>query len=186
MPRIVTAVSSGAIDYDANCYVSLAYADAFFRAKLEGEEWVAQSEEMRERALISATAAIDNLLAGQSADKYDAIDAEQPLMFPRSWDRDDSGTLEIPDDIENAACLLALHLLRLQTGAAGPIDGDELRRIGAQSVSMDGLSVGLGPRSWSTWPGEVKRLVAPYWRRAGRTTEGPGTKPRWTRGWVGT
>jgi hypothetical protein len=59
-----------------NSYVTLEEADAYLEAR--SSKWVASSEEQRERALVQATALIDDLhWLGQ------AIDVEQPLSWPR-------------------------------------------------------------------------------------------------------
>jgi hypothetical protein len=190
MAKLIVPVTAGALDYEANCYVSLAEADAFFRTTLEGLWWLEEAELYRELSLVSATNAIEQLLRGQDGDKYDSVTTAtrprgQPLQFPRAQDRENStGTLVVPRDIKDGCCLLGLHVLREYQGANGPIDADEARRIGASVTYADGMSTSFGHTGPTTWPAAVEHLVFPYWKRCGETTEGPGTARRWTERWV--
>ena len=189
MPTITTPLSAGAIDYDANCYVSFAETNTYFDSRLSGIWWGQQEAEYRQMALIEATSAIEHLLQGQDADKYDAVTTDarpkgQPLQFPRSWDRNASGTLVIDPDLKEATYLLALHLLKLEFGAAGAVDGETIERMGLGNLGHDGISASRARISWSTWPLDVRHLIEPFWKRSAKTTEGPAEQPRWTRNWV--
>lgn len=183
---IITAIAASTT---ANSFVTLVYARDFFEPKLEWRDWGAErfSEEDRERALISATADIDGVCraAAMADEKYDPVDTEQALVFPRAWDYNDSGTLEIPDDIEDATCWLALHLLRQNEGG-DLIDVTAMQEQGVSSLSASGVSVTRSAGVWQgDWPKQVRRLVAPFVRRGGKITTSPTRPRRWTEGWVG-
>ena len=189
MAKLIEAVTTGTLSYSATSYVTLDYADGYFGDTLEGMWWLKQDEAEREAALVSATNSIEGLLTGQDADKYDSITTAarpkgQPLQFPRSWDRNGSGTLVVPSEVKDGQCLLALHLLRLYHGYGGAIDAEDMRRINAASSSQDGVSVSMDATPPTTWPQEVQRRIFPFWNRNGDTTEGPSSERRWTRGWV--
>ena len=190
MPTITTPLTAGAIVYTANCYVSLAEADHYFDDRLSGRWWGDQDKALREMALVEATSAIEHLLAGQDGDKYDMVTTAarpkgQPLQFPRSWDRNDSGTLIVDPTLKEGTYLLALHLLKRELGAAGIVDGENMVRIGLRVTTTDGVFASIANYSWSEWPREVKNLISPFWKRQGETTEGPAEQRRWTAGWVG-
>lgn len=190
MPTITTPLTAGAIVYAANCYVSLAEADAYFGDRLSGIWWAVQDKHYREMALIEATSSIEHLLAGQDGDKHDTVQTDarpkgQPLQFPRSFDRNASGTLIVDPNLKEGAYLLALHLLKLELGAAGVVDGENMERLGLGSAGADGVSASRAYVAWSQWPREVRKLIEPFWKRQGDTTEGPADERRWTAGWVG-
>jgi len=177
MAQVIEAVTSGTLSYSANSYCTLAYADAYHALSLEGLWWQEQPAEDRERALISATRAIEALLRGQDADKYDSVRTTshpdgQPLQFPRSWDVA-SGTLLVPTNAKHGQCLLALHVLKQHKGAAGITDGEEMARLGLRVSTTDGVFASRWLAMPRYWPQDVKDLVFPYWKRDGETTEGP-------------
>jgi len=190
MPQITTPLTAGAINYSANCYVSLAEADAYFGDRLSGRFWVAQDNDLRAMALIEATSQIEHLLAGQDGDKYDSVTTTarpkgQPLQFPRSWDRENStGTLVVDPNLKEGTYLLALHLLKVELGAAGVVDGAEMERLGLGSSGGDGVSASVQFIRWSQWPREVRNLISPFWKRQGDTVEASPEQRRWTQGWV--
>ena len=186
---IIEAVSSGAIDYDANSYVSASYADGYFGKGLRGRFWREQEKADREDALIDATQAIEHLLRGQDYDKYDQTRTAtrprgQPLQFPRGVDTV-AGSLVVPPDIKDAQCLLALHFLREYLGEGPVVDADAMQAQGITSSSTDGVSATRNAVNPVTWPMEVQRLVMPFWDRAAQTTEAPfGVQPEPFNQWV--
>lgn len=177
----------------ANSYVDLHFADDFFGDGLDGGDWLSFSVNDRTRALISATTkdkdGIDMVLRAHGGAwlKYDLVDPEQTLLFPQSGDTDDSGDLEILDEVEEATCRLALHLLKKRRGDFGPIDPGEMRDRGVSSVSSGGLSVSRGSATWTNWPPDVKNLLMGFIQRGGRVMPGGSVRRRlWHEGWLGT
>lgn len=170
---------------DANAYVTLAFADAFFGDGLEGTDWFGFDDSNRTRALISATCRDDDSLdvqlkaSGAWYGKYDVNDPEQTLMFPRSDDRDDSGDLEIPDDVEEATCRLALWMLRRRRGDFGPVDVGAMHAQGLVAVSTGTVNVSAYTTPWNNWPQAVKLLMSKYIERGARTI--PGESVDWAR-----
>ena len=100
------------------------------------------------------------------------VDPEQGLMFPRSTDVDDSGGYEIPADVEEATCHLALFLLRKKRGELGPVDVGAMHAQGLSAAGSGALSVSAGRVPWNNWPPEVKLLMAKYRERGARTVAG--------------
>ena len=186
-PSLIATVAAT----DANSYVTLAFADLWFRDGLDGEDWVSFGDPQRTRALIAATCrdplSIDVQLKALGAwyNKYDWVDPEQALMFPRSIDRDDSGDLEIPDKVEEATCHLALHLLRQRRGDFGPVDVGAMHAQGIASVSAGAMSISAGRIPWNNWPPVVKLLMSEFLERGARTV--PGQAEFWPnkRWWAG-
>lgn len=117
---------------NANSYITLADADAYFANLLNGADWAAFTSDKRERALISATLVIERLQL-----RGDAATTTQALTFPRATD------YAIPVTIQNAQCMQALWMLQQQ---AEPelLDRAALRAQGVTSMSLDGLSESYG------------------------------------------
>jgi hypothetical protein len=140
-------------------YGTAADGDTYFSTRLGGEVWDAASTEDKNKALTSATMAIDALAfrgvknavyvlysnlpvdvcdppptldCGVSRAALAAADASQPLQFPRGADT------TVPADIEYATYEEALALLT----AGGPNAAYyELARHGIQSEAFTGVSV---------------------------------------------
>ena len=177
MPPIVTPVDdSGDIQYAANSYVSFDEAQAYLEDITEEHEWPRADETRttKERLLIRATRReIEPLLSRQGEDRWDTA-TPQPLMFPRSWDMDpNTGLLWVPPDIRNATALLAVWLYGRRGTDADPVDAEKAFEQRIREFEVGDLHVVFGRHSWRAWPPAVKALVAPYWGRGGRTTEGP-------------
>lgn len=82
-------------------YGSIAGADRYFSEQLYGELWTVSSTELKQKALITATRAIDNLrFAGRKNV------ATQPLEYPRN------GDTEVPASIQRATYEEALARLK--------------------------------------------------------------------------
>lgn len=85
---------------DDNSYIALADAETYFNERLNADAWDDSEDDDKKRAIIMATAAIDNLnFTGEKTD------TDQTLQFPRF---DDSS---IPTEIEQATYECALSLL---------------------------------------------------------------------------
>lgn len=90
-----------------DAYLIAQDADLFFQKRLKAELWFESSYEDRNKALIQATFLIDNLnFAG------DIAEVGQVLQFPRANTfQNSTKDVEIPVEIKNACCLIALKLL---------------------------------------------------------------------------
>jgi hypothetical protein len=114
-PTLVATAGSGS----ANSYVTRANASTYLDARLNVTVWTAASDEDKDRALISATRALD----GAPWIGFRASDT-QALAWPRTYalkpDRPyDTGsddiyfaTTTVPQAVQDATCELALELLR--------------------------------------------------------------------------
>lgn len=87
-------------------YADEAYADAYFAQRLGAEKWTGAVSEDKPKALAEATRLID--LVPLVGVKYDE---EQPREFPR--DVDEGG--EVPAEVMDACCEVALALLQGRT-----------------------------------------------------------------------
>ena len=95
-----------------NSYVDVAYADSFFADYLDSDTWNNTTEEMKSKALITATSLIDNSYIWKGV-KYDE---NQALQFPRIYTGCQDGTPEgeVPTAIKDATCIQAQYLLKNQ------------------------------------------------------------------------
>jgi hypothetical protein len=184
-PSLIATVAAT----DANSYVTLAFADLWFRDGLDADDWISFDDGLRTRALIAATCrdpeSIDVQLKALGAwyNKFDWVDPEQALMFPRSIDYDDNGDLEIPDKVEEATCHLALWLLRKRRGDLGPVDVGAMHSQGVVAVSTGAVNVNTYRPVWSNWPQVVKLLMGEFLHRGATTIPGRGTGASTRRWW---
>lgn len=143
MADVVTIIATKGAS-NANSYVTLAEADAYFTARLDCAQWTDSSNDDKRRALIMATRAVDALTF-----KYARETTTQSLAFPRVgaptherhvlYGEDDVTTI-IPTDVKNAVYEQALQIL---TSGAGGGGGDlaELRKQGVKTQSIGDVTV---------------------------------------------
>lgn len=181
MASLIICTPGGATD---NAYVTLAQANTHFALGLRNDTWLAWDAEDRERAIIQATAEIENqggtrryLLSPARenfpAGPYDAGNtngvANQALHFPRTQDATTiSGvvTKQIPPGIKAAVCEQAYWLLE-RRDAPDLVDRAAMRSQGVTSVSIDGHSesyaataevpAGIAPLAWAQLKAFVRR-----------------------------
>ncbi|MBM3499406.1 MAG: hypothetical protein FJX74_12130 [Armatimonadetes bacterium] len=151
---------------NANAYVALAAADAYFADTLEGREWLGFGREDRARALLSATRKIDEEFRYYGR-PHDTV-TPQALKFPRDGDYDSSGALRIPDGIRYATCELALHLLCAEK-QPDLLDRERLQEQGVRRLSVDGVAEQYRPGVWDNIPRRVRKLLRPFIDAGGRT-----------------
>lgn len=161
MPTI-TCTPGGATD---NSYITLANATSYFTNTLREATWLGYSQGDRERALIQATAEIENLGGTKPVDSpsrplfagtpYD-VSTPQALHFPRTGDRTSGGTLTVPPGVAAAVCEQAWWLLERNANAP-LVDRQQLQAEGVRQIGMDGLSetyvntgipLGIAPQAW--------------------------------------
>jgi len=179
MPQpVIDATVGGA---SANSYATPAWAGAYFADKLESERWVAFPEEDRARALIAATARVEEESPFWDV-PYDTW-TPQALYFPRRCDRDPSGVLVVPDRVKIACAELALHLLQ-QRAAPELVDRLALQAQGVETVQVGEVQERFRGEG-TDLPLKVQRLLSPFIRRAVRiVTESCAPRRHWTDGWV--
>jgi len=124
-----------------NSYVSLDEADTYFETRLRADDWFETDCEEKEIALVTATSMIDHSRwAGQ------AVSETQALAWPRIGSVFDprlgktvnfvSTATEAPQEVQDATCELALHLIQNPT-----IMGKEIGTT-ATTTTPDEISVG--------------------------------------------
>lgn len=141
---------------NANSYVDRASAVVYFATRLVTAAWDAADQPTQERALMAATARLEQ-------EEYVGCRAStgQALKWPRLDITDDDGTLlptnAIPVPVARATCELALALL-----ASGTTDALAPTGLEAfQSVSVGGLTVtpaATAPAAGAL-PPQVRRLL---------------------------
>lgn len=150
-------------------YLTTDDADAYFADRLHSEAWDAADDSTQDKALKTATAAIERLrFVGQRHAVYEAIQsggdetailaavASQPLEFPRDADE------EVPQEILDAVCEEAFALLDGKDPDAELEDlpvisqgYSSVRVTMDRSFAQEHLNAGIvSPRAW--------RLLKPY------------------------
>lgn len=169
MPSTLNATVGSA---SANSYVNVTEVSAYFDDRLNAAIWISADGDDRTRALLTAVKRLEreNWLGSR-------VDSTQALSWPRSdVEKIDSPsgsgigygygyfsgelylTTEIPQQIKDAQCELALSLL----SGYGQSGGSTVK-----SFSADGFSVSFGEtRSETSLPESVLRLIAPLIRGA--------------------
>lgn len=169
---LITCTPAGSTD---NSYIELEDADKYFKNTLFENEWKSNSDNEKERALISATQVIEGL-GGSRLSEYFANKAmfhgspssqAQVLHFPRTTDIDNTGSYVVPQMVRNAVCEQAFYMLQ-EKNNPDPLPVDRMRDFGLNSISMDGISTswiagrrpsGIAPKSWVLMKGYVKKIL---------------------------
>jgi hypothetical protein len=162
-PALVT------VGVDANTYVTLAEADAYFLRRLRSDAWDAASRRDKQKALISATRDLDALRYREEKDEIAFDDGQptkpvQPLAFPRTYTLDGNGAAYVPQEVKDAQCEQALALL---AGGSGADRRRQLQAQGVTSFSVEGMSESYGSgrtaaasHPWSRLCPDAQRLLA--------------------------
>lgn len=102
-----------ALQKNVNSYVNTVEADFYFEDRLDATAWTSASEAVKEQALVTATANLDNMTWTGVA-----VSETQNLAFPRIGSYFDpkfgttiTFTSEVPQRIKVATYELALHLM---------------------------------------------------------------------------
>lgn len=142
----------------ANCYVTLAEAEAWFAQQLSAAEWTAATSDQKAQALISATGRLDQVpWNGQQAN---VVDPAQALKWPRYDTYDSNGWLidsdEIPPELKRATYKLALALLREDLLQDTGLEAFEAVTVGPLQVTP------RSSRQAGMLPADVQREIAPF------------------------
>ena len=142
MAATIDATIKGA---NANSYVTLAEADAYFETVPSSTQWDNKQDDKKNRALISATRWIDTLVY-----YGDRCDDDQALKFPRTNYQVDGVELActlIPQNIKYAQFELAnalAHDTDAITGGTGTDGNFEQVKLGDIEVKYNTKSQGTG------------------------------------------
>ena len=129
----------------ANSYVTLAEANSYFETVPDSSTWTNKTDDQKNRALISATREIDNLVF-----YGDRCDEDQALKFPRTnyqVDRVELSCSTIPLNIKYAQYELARALANdtdAITGTTGKDGNFEEVKLGDLQVKYNTSSQGTG------------------------------------------
>ena len=129
----------------ANSYVTLAEANSYFETVPDSSTWTNKTDDQKNRALISATREIDNLVF-----YGDRCDEDQALKFPRTnyqVDRVELSCSTIPLNIKYAQYELARALANdtdAITGNTGTAGVPAEVKIGDLEVNYNKSSQGMG------------------------------------------
>ena len=144
----------------ANSYVTLAEADAYFDEHLNVTDWTDATDDLKNRALIQAARRLDQL----SFNGGKATEA-QALKWPRIGVVDDEGygidSDEIPQQMKDAQCELALAMLASDLLADTGLEGFEMVEVGpVKAVPRHQQKAGELPEN-------VRRELSPFLSLAG-------------------
>jgi hypothetical protein len=175
VPALITTIGGA----DSNSYVSLAEADAYFEARLDGESWATETSDRRTQGLLKVAKRLDQInwlgsrvttIQALSWPRIGVAKRDGADVYTYAWVGypgigygDQYRTDEIPDVIKDAQCEFAFaYLNEFNDG-----EEDEIESFGA-----DGMNVKFRQsRSIGDLPAEVMRLVAgliaPYRRMRG-------------------
>lgn len=119
---------------NSNTYLTLAEAETYFEGRLHVEVWDSSTEDNKNRSLVMASKRIS-----QEAFFGDRQNDTQKLSFPRvGLSYLDGVYLDgiIPEQIKEAQCELALHLL--QTDMSKPsVDTSNIKSVKVGSIGVD-------------------------------------------------
>lgn len=103
--KVILITEDGSCVPNANCYVTLAYADTYMR-NTGRTAWAAKTEDERKAYLINATKYIDRTYSKVGWKGVKKFHRKQPLCFPRVelFDKDGDEVLGIPDELKQAVC----------------------------------------------------------------------------------
>jgi len=181
---------------NSNSYISVAESDAFFEFHPDGSSWLSLSENDKESFLVTSTNRLDQL-------KYSGKPTDSPtqrLQWPRQFARNrdyeylDEGyrpdlyygeseeslyylpTDEIPKELQDATCELAIHYKRKfnEEYDLTDLQYETYSKLNVGGVSLE-LREGLTDDRLPTKVKRILRSIGPgVWRQ--------GTQPRLVRG----
>lgn len=159
-----------ALNQGTNSYVTLAEAESYFEDSVKFEDWAAYGDEIKNRALVTATRLMERQVW-----KGEKTSSGQSLAFPRSGLTDrQGGTVDdssIPDVVKNAQCELALALLEDSAVEGQNNAGSNIRSVRAGPTQVDYFRPTGGPR----FPHLVHEMLYPFLSSASETGGPAGT-----------
>jgi hypothetical protein len=162
-----------ALVLNTNSYVLIADADTYFETRIDSANWVAATDEIKEQALVTATALIDdNSWIGS------AVSSSQALAWPRKnaiYNDDRLGLQvtiadsEIPSRVKTAVYEQALHLIDNEDVLMGQSQTFESISVGSISLSDSNGDTTRTPMKPSTALKPIRPLI-----RKGSMGQGAG------------
>ena len=162
-----------ALVLNTNSYVLIADADTYFETRIDSANWVDAEDEIKEQALVTATALIDdNSWIGS------AVSSSQALAWPRKnaiYNDDRLGLQitiadsEIPSRVKTAVYEQALHLIDNEDVLMGQSQTFESISVGSISLSDSNGDTTRTPMKPSTALKPIRPLI-----RKGSMGQGAG------------
>jgi hypothetical protein len=162
-----------ALVLNTNSYVLIADADTYFETRIDSANWVAATDEIKEQALVTATALVDdNSWIGS------AVSSSQALAWPRKnaiYNDDRLGLQitiadsEIPSRVKTAVYEQALHLIDNEDVLMGQSQTFESISVGSISLSDSNGDTTRTPMKPSTALKPIRPLI-----RKGSMGQGAG------------
>jgi hypothetical protein len=162
-----------ALVLNTNSYVSIADADTYFETRIDSANWVDATDEIKEQALVTATALIDdNAWIGS------AVSSSQALAWPRKnaiYNDDRLGLQvtiaedELPSRVKTAVYEQALHLVNNEDVLMGQTQTFESISVGSISISDSNGDTTKTPMKPSTALKPIRPLI-----RKGSMGQGAG------------
>jgi hypothetical protein len=162
-----------ALVLNTNSYVSIADADTYFETRIDSANWVDAEDEIKEQALVTATALIDdNSWIGS------AVSSSQALAWPRKnaiYNDDRLGLQvtiaedELPSRVKTAVYEQALHLIDNEDVLMGQSQTFESISVGSISLSDSNGDTTRTPMKPSTALKPIRPLI-----RKGSMGQGAG------------
>lgn len=162
-----------ALVLNTNSYVSIADADTYFETRIDSADWTAAIVEVKEQALVTATALIDdNAWIGS------AVSSSQALAWPRKnaiYNDDRLGLQvtiaedELPSRVKTAVYEQALHLVNNEDVLMGQTQTFESISVGSISLSDSNGDTTKTPIKPSTALKPIRPLI-----RKGSMGQGAG------------
>ena len=162
-----------ALVLNTNSYVSIADADTYFETRIDSANWVDAADEIKEQALVTATALIDdNAWIGS------AVSSSQALAWPRKnaiYNDDRLGLQvtiaedELPSRVKTAVYEQALHLVNNEDVLMGQTQTFESISVGSISISDSNGDTTKTPMKPSTALKPIRPLI-----RKGSMGQGAG------------
>lgn len=149
-----------------NSYVDVAEADAYFDNRLGSSVWTSTSPTDKEKALITATKAID-----ENQWEGSVVDGDQSLSFPRIGEYFDPrlgfivvfDEVEVPSRIKEAVYEAAIHMLG-DTGTLSSSSTVDSITIGEISLTKIRNNQKLSAQARSLILPMLKRNSQTWWR----------------------
>ena len=162
-----------ALVLNTNSYVSIADADTYFETRIDSANWFDAEDEIKEQALVTATALIDdNAWIGS------AVSSSQALAWPRKnaiYNDDRLGLQvtiaedELPSRVKTAVYEQALHLVNNEDVLMGQTQTFESISVGSISISDSNGDTTKTPMKPSTALKPIRPLI-----RKGSMGQGAG------------
>ena len=172
-----------ALQKGINSFVTIIEAENYFYDRLNQSDWDSSSDEIVERALVTATGILNDLDWGGTATPT----ASYPLSWPRDityWntisgkyetledDRNDSSKFlgTIPEDIKKATYELALHLIKNMSTIEDQASGSpRLKDLSVGSIKLT-FDLGSGLANFKELPDQIQKLIVKYKDQNGVST----------------